>query len=289
MRETGDSAGSLNGNKLYEQRARAALPIMVRQAKAGQTMLYSELAQELGMPNPRNLNYVLGAIGNSMLDLGERWGVKVPPIQALIVNKGTHLPGEGISWFAPDASEFKDASRRQRKRIVDVMLAEVYTYQRWDEILESHGLEPLPSPASLLPPVEQIAPRGGSGEGEGHRRLKEAITLHPEWLGLPRSLAQGRAEVSLYSGDRIDVEFADNQQRIAVEVKAEGAPIGELVRGLFQCIKYAAVLEAEASACQDDMDCRVILALGGELPTRLAALRATLGVDVRESVGDGSV
>ncbi len=53
-RETGElSAGSLTGNKRYEQRARKALPILVRQATAGNTMLYSALAEELGRPNPR--------------------------------------------------------------------------------------------------------------------------------------------------------------------------------------------------------------------------------------------
>ena len=116
MSETGDlSSGDITGDKRYQKRARAALPILVRQAKAGTTMLYGELAAELGMPNPRNLNFVLGAIGNSILQLGMQWGSKVPPIQALVVNKDTRLPGEGISWFAPDASLFKNASRAQRE------------------------------------------------------------------------------------------------------------------------------------------------------------------------------
>ena len=290
MRETGElSAGSLHGNKLYEQRARAALPIIVRQAKAGQPMRYGELAHELGMPNPRNLNYVLGAIGNSMLDLGERWGVKVPPIQALVVNKDTHLPGEGIGWFAPDAAQFREASPRQQKRIVDAMLSEVFMYPQWDEVLEAYGLEPLAPPATTLPPIEEVAPRGGVGEGEAHLKLKEAIAAHPEWLGLSRALAPGQTEVPLYSGDRVDVVFADGRQRIAVEVKASGAPVSELVRGVFQCVKYAAVLNAEASAWQVDIDCRAILALGDALPPGLLALRATLGVDIREKVGMGEV
>ncbi len=135
MTETGEvSVGGLLGDKLYQRRARVALPILVRQARAGQTMFYGELADELSMPNPRNLNYVLGAIGNSMLSLGKHWGRQVPPIQALVVNKDTHLPGEGIAWFAPDAVQFKTASRRQRKFIVGAMLSDVFTFRQWDDV-----------------------------------------------------------------------------------------------------------------------------------------------------------
>jgi len=286
--ETGDLySGNITGNKLYQERARAALPILVRQAKAGATMLYGELAAELGMPNPRNLNFVLGAVGNSMIELGKRWNTKVPPIQALVVNKDTHLPGEGFAWFAPNAALFRTASRGERERIVAAMLAEVFLFRRWDEVLAAFGLHPLPPASITLPPVEDVVPKGGAGEGEAHRALKEAIALHPEWLGLPKSLAPGRVEALLYSGDRVDVMFSTSRQRIAVEVKAHDAQTGDLVRGLFQCVKYAAVLEAEAKAWQRHQDCRALLAIGGMLPAGLKALRAVLCVDVVESLRTG--
>ena len=53
------NAELLISDKLYVQRARIALPILVRQAKNGECIFYSNLAEEIGMPNPRNLNYVL--------------------------------------------------------------------------------------------------------------------------------------------------------------------------------------------------------------------------------------
>lgn len=66
-RQTAKIANSdlLDGEKLYQERARLTLPYLVRQAKAGQTIYYSDLAEEIDIPNPRNLNYVLGAIGNA--------------------------------------------------------------------------------------------------------------------------------------------------------------------------------------------------------------------------------
>ena len=61
------------GEKLFQRRALEALPLLVRQAKASQWIHYSGLASELKMPNPRNLNYVLGALGRELELLSSRW------------------------------------------------------------------------------------------------------------------------------------------------------------------------------------------------------------------------
>jgi hypothetical protein len=45
------------GGKLYQKRAQAALPLLVRQAEARVPVSYGDLADELEMPNPRNLNF----------------------------------------------------------------------------------------------------------------------------------------------------------------------------------------------------------------------------------------
>ena len=76
-------AAPISGDKLYQTRARKVLPILVRQAEAGATIYYSSLAEEIGIPNPRNLNYVLGSIGTTMENLSKVWKTKVPPIQCL--------------------------------------------------------------------------------------------------------------------------------------------------------------------------------------------------------------
>jgi hypothetical protein len=52
-------AKNIFGYELYQRRARVAFPILVRQADAKEPITYEALAAELGMPNPRNLNFVL--------------------------------------------------------------------------------------------------------------------------------------------------------------------------------------------------------------------------------------
>ncbi len=74
--ETAKIAAPLIGDKLYQQRARKALPILVRQASVRKSIFYSDLADELKMPNARNLNYVLGSIGQALNNLSEKWDEK---------------------------------------------------------------------------------------------------------------------------------------------------------------------------------------------------------------------
>ena len=277
------AAGFTRGTKTYQQRARAALPILVRQAEAGQTMFYGELAHEMGIRNPRTLNHPLDSIGRALLDLGRRWGRQVPPIQALVINKSSGCPGAGFAFFAPDAKNFKRATRRGRRLIVDSMLKEVFTFPDWGQVLDTFEL-PHASVVEL-PPADEISAHGRGGESAEHKRLKEAVSMNPQWVGLPNSLSPGEVEVSLHSGDSLDVLFFDSNRRIAVEVKGASAPVGEVIRGLFQCVKYEAVLDAEARVACSRADCEAVLALGGSFPDELTPLRHTLGVKVFENLG----
>ena len=277
------AAGFARGARTYQQRARTALPILVRQARAHRTLFYGELAHEMGIPNPRTLNYPLGSIGRALLDLGRRWSRQVPPIQALVINKSSGCPGEGFAPFAPDARAFERATRRERNLIVDSMLREVFTFPDWDRVLAAFKLPR--APLIELPSADEISAHGDGGEGAEHKRLKEAVSVNPNWIGLPNSLSPGRVEANLPSGDSLDVFFSDSRRRIAVEVKGASAPACEIIRGLFQCVKYEAVLDAEARVAGSRADCEAVLALGGAFPGELTPLRHTLGVRVFENLG----
>jgi hypothetical protein len=273
---------ALAGDELYQRRGRQALPILVRQARAGETIMYSDLAEELQMPNPRNLNFVLGAAGQAVDDYAERQGIRVPRLTALVVNKATGLPGEGVVDFLDRPEEFRAAPLPVRKRLLDRILFEIFTFAGWERMLREMGLQPLPSLLTAPRPVG-----GTGGEGEAHRQLKEFIAAHPESIGLSRRSAPGKIEALLSSGDEVDVIFAADGNQIGIEVKAHDASESEIERGLYQCIKYSAVLQAMQKAAQATPAAEVWLALGGSLPKRLIALRNTLGVVVLEKVAHG--
>ena len=276
------SEGFARGTKMYQQRARTALPILVRQAKAHKTLFYSDLAHEMGIANPRTLNHPLGSIGRALQHLEKRWNRPVPPIQALVINKSSGCPGEGFSPHTQDARDFKRLTRRERQLILNDMLKDIWFFPDWDHVLDE--LELPRAPAVELPPADEISPRGDGGEGAEHKHLKEAVSVNPQWIGLPKRLGPGKIETDLRSGDSIDVFFFDSKQRIAVEVKGASAPDGEIIRGLFQCIKYEAVLDAQARAEGSRANCEGVLALGGVFPGKLTWLRHTLGVKVFDNL-----
>ncbi len=270
----------ISGPKLYQQRARKALPLLVRQAQAGNTVYYSELADELGMPNPRNLNFVLGSIGQTIENLAKDWKKPVPPIQCVVVNRATGLPGEGIGWFLVKKEDFVALPREDQEAVVNAHLENIFAYPYWSEVLSALSIAPAPA---LINKVE-LPNFGGSGEGPEHKALKEYVAKHPEVVGMHQAAAPGRTEDPLLSGDSLDVSFTHGRKWVAVEVKSHISSYLDIQRGLFQCVKYSAVMKAQTRALGTNFNVRAVLLLGGVFPKGLQPLRNMLGIEVIDGV-----
>lgn len=284
--ETAEMSLGLQGDKLYQVRARKSLPILVRQAKAGQKIYYADLAEEIGIPNPRTLNYPLGSIGTALKELSEEWEEEIPQIQCIVVNQTTELPGEGIGWFISDAKQFSRLSSKQKKVLVDGVLAKIFGYDKWDSILEAFGLDPAPVSDSVKKKVKKAATKRGNsgGEGEHHKKLKLFIKENPECVGIKQSSLKSETEKPLPSGDSVDVFFENKKIWIGVEVKSEISDEIDILRGLYQCVKYHAVMDSYLSVLDVQRDTKVILALGGEFPESLIPVKNTLGIEIVENI-----
>ncbi|MFA6619096.1 MAG: HNH endonuclease [Candidatus Neomarinimicrobiota bacterium] len=129
-----------SGEKLYEQRARKALPVIVWHAINEEKVTYSDLAEEIGIPNPRNLNYVLGCIGSALEELSKEWGETIPPINAIVINKNTDFPSDGIAWFL-DKRRFDKFTPEKKKETLMRLFDEVFHYERWTEVLDAFKLD----------------------------------------------------------------------------------------------------------------------------------------------------
>jgi hypothetical protein len=280
MVKTAKVARDFHGQKLYQERARAVLPILVRQAEARQPVFYEALAQEIKIPNPRNLNYPLGCIGTTLNEIGEEWGSDVPPIEALVVNQTTRLPGPGFDSFLIEKGESWD-NKEERKALIEQYWARIYGYPYWDDILKELNLKKTVDPAEA---IIGKAGAGGGGEGPEHLTLKLFVCANPKSVGLRGIDHPGKTEHCLPSGDSIDVVFDYSRRVHAVEVKPKSSPESDLARGLFQCVKYRAVLQALARYEHDKRNITVCLALGGSLPARLVPLRNSLNIDVFENL-----
>lgn len=277
-KETAETAQNMFGEATYQRRAREAMPLLVRQALSQTPIYYSDLAAELGMPNPRNLNFVLGSVGRTMTELSAELKHEVPPIQALVRNRATDMPGEGVGQFL-NPGTFRALTSRQKQLVVDAALLKIYTYPDWLFVLKKLSLAPAPFVDSTL--LTEASSFCGGGEGEAHRRFKKFIAENPQVVGLP-ARTQAEMERGLPSGDRVDVIFTVRNEVVACEVKAASSSMADLVRGLFQCIKYKAILEASLSVQGHVVAARAVLALEGTLPKELVHLRNMLGISVFE-------
>jgi len=111
----------------------------------------------------------------------------------------------------------------------------------------------------------------------------------PEMLGLPRGAGPGSTEEYLLSGDTLDVSFRYAEQWVAAEVRSRISDQLDIQRGIFQCVKYRAVMHAQSRAMGSLIEVRVLLVLGGELPDSLIPLRNMFAIDVLENAGRGEV
>lgn len=283
MAETASQCDDMFGDKLYQLRAQSALPILVRQAASRKPIFYEGLAAELAMPNPRNLNYVLGSIGTTLNELSRKrdWG-EIPHIQSLVINQHRRLPGHGFEGFlAEKMRDYRNLSVAAKRAYLDAYWHEIYAYPYWSRVLEACNLTPASPEARDIIAKAKTGRSGGGGEGEEHRRLKDRVANSPMLVGLPRT-ARATKEAPLPSGDKIDVLFDAPGRLVAVEVKSSISNDVDLTRGLFQCVKYRAVMEAERgiSGARHSVDALVVV--GRRFPAALRSLQNSLGIQVVE-------
>lgn len=268
-----------NDDKLYVQRAKLAFPILVRQARAEKPIFYSDLAQEIGMSNARNLNYVLGAVGNWIKDLIKKTGKEVPLINFIVINKSEEIPGSGVEEFI-EYSDFQSLNKSQKRKIVDKILSDIYLYKDWYWVLSELNLKPLET--NFDQKLKEHRPRyGKGGESQQHKDFKNYIATNPKLFRLSSRL-KGVTEYELPSMDLIDVVFKNKDEIIGIEVKSFISNSVDIQRGLFQCVKYKALLEAEQVVNDIIPNSRVILALENELPSNLIAVKNQLGIEIYE-------
>lgn len=263
------------------------LPILVRQARSQMPVTYGAIAQEVGMSHHRPVQRAAGHIAYALDEIAglRGWRRRPPPaLQSLIVNKATGLPGHGVNGFM--SHQYRHAkTKAQRAAALLTAHAAIYAYPHWDDVMRELKVDP--SSADLQAITEQaIASRGRGGEGPEHKALKERIAANPTLVGLPSSHQPGTMEWRLPSGDQIDVLFEAPDAVIAVEVKSHISGPDDVARGVYQCVKYRAVLEAQSSVMNEPFDVSVKLALGGALSTDALKLANAFGITVIAGLSD---
>jgi len=279
-----------------ENTARAVLPLIIWCAKNGKTITYGRLDKEVvdrGWGHhvmAVQYGYPAGAIGNALIETEEEWGDSIPPLNALIVNQKDQLPGKGVNYYLerycdPD-EHVDDMSPSEKRAIVEEIHADIWAYDRWDEILASYGMKPLEvgMEDDETNDEEVFKPRRGGwsteAESEEHKALKEYVASHPEVVGLDRKSPKGTVEYQFVSADKADVVFVNGAKMTGVEVKSIISNEADLCRGIFQCVKYQALLRAEQKTQFNPPTARAILVTENKLSVKVQGLADVLGIRV---------
>src|SRR5260370_1259655 len=177
-----------------------------------------------------------------------RYGA-IPHIQLLVWSKGAGSPGEyAFGFLKISRAQAKAMGKHGRHMTALVERSKILAYPHWREVLAALGLKPLtlklPTVADVL--ASPSPDRSGGPESEHHRRLKQYLASHYDVLGLKGPFT-ATPEVPLMSGDQADLilDHVLGKRRVCVEVKSRISPDGDLIRGIFQCVKYQVVLQAQ--------------------------------------------
>ncbi len=271
---------------LYVRRAREAVPPLVQLARGRRVITYGNLARLMGMPNARNLNFVLGCVGATLTELSEQMGERVPPLQSIVVNSATGSPGRGFDQFLREWYLIPKVTRELRPVLLQGLQGKVFDFDGWLRVLKGLGLTAgsgIPEMSPDRAKVKRVSGRGG-GESPEHKAFKRYIAANPSLFGLSARLTRGETEHVLPSGDVVDVLFVARRRRLAVEVKSHRSAEDDMLRGVFQCIKYDAVMRAESIWHSDVRSSSCVLALEGNATDSVRRVAALLGVELRESV-----
>ncbi|MCX7091929.1 MAG: hypothetical protein NTY50_00545 [Methylobacter sp.] len=285
----------LQGSSWTRQTARNMLPLLVWCAKNGVPITYGQLDIELQRRQlGHHVNVVVyghpaGAIGDALLATEQEIGERIPPLNSLVINAKTGIPGSGCDYYLKHylaETVLDKPTAEQRKAMALDTMEEVWRYQGWDELLERYGMRPIQGniPSLTRAPRKNNAPSKGGWsnepESEEHRLLKEWVALNPKILKSKIPFREGKQELLYASADKVDVMFEHDEGCIAVEVKSIRSNNQDLERGIYQCVKYQALLRAELKARGQIPNGTSVLVTENELPQNLIELADLFGIRV---------
>ena len=252
------------------------IPILVCWAKYGLTnKTYGDLIHALGYTRYSGIGDQLGNVETVMRELRKMTGEDVPTLNALVKKNG--IPSDGFGFVYPN---YTGLTLSEKLVFVAGINEKALNYQKWDWVLDQLGLQP--SKIITEQELEAISVHGGGGEGKEHKAIKKFVYNNPESLGLT-GVNRKETEYPLPSGDRLDVYFETSDCRYAIEVKPSTSPDDDITRGIFQCVKYKAVMEAIRKIGYDKYAVSTLLVTASGLSERNKKLAEALIVPYTEN------
>lgn len=261
------------------------IPVLIYWATVSKSPhTYGELSKAVGHHTDQ-IGRVLGLIDDvfNALKKARPEFKNMPTLNCLVISKTTKLPSNGFDYVSQDYSSLTGEQKADQMKRLN---SEAYYYDRWDDVLDALELTPYKGSDNK---AYKISIRKGTfskygSEGVKHKVLKEYIYNHPECIGI-KNVKHKEMEHTLLSGDRLDVYFQlKDDTQIAVEVKSSISDNADILRGVYQCIKYEAILNAEQSVKGNHYQVKTLLVLEEDMPMSIASEAVALHIKFKEKV-----
>ena len=269
-------------NENLKQRAAPALAQwLIREARHGSSITYGQVArrleEEIGFGNifpPSRIGIPAGHLMDLILEVDPG----CPLLNVLLVRQEDRVPSDGAGGYMaaylrqPELAEpgYRDNHPAGWRAASEAVAADVYAFAEWDQVYEQAFGHPLPPAADPKGRDSDGIAHGRYGEGPNHEALRLWVQNNPGAIDPAYEDFRAETEVLLDSADRVDVVLYGPNETIAVEVKSSDSNETDLRRGVFQCIKYRAVMEA--MDIRSGLEVTAILVTQEDLPGDLAAL-----------------
>jgi len=264
-----------------------AMAMLLRAIRGGEPFvtygaIKYELQHQLNISSIFTLHIgsVAGTLMNDILSIDS-----TAPLLNVMIARPNGIPSKGVASYLAD--RYKDNKLRSWDLISDeekIFIVErernkIFSYQHWEDIAnELYGAIPADELQESEAPEDDDSGGGFGGEAESaeHKRLKEWVANNPTQLGITPLPELAVVEAPLLSGDEIDVLFCNGTSFHAVEVKSCRSNNADFRRGIYQCVKYRAVKQAEHAPFAINVE--PILVTERDLPSELAERAKLLGV-----------
>ena len=256
------------------------LPVMIHWAKTGHNEhTYGDLAHAIGKSKFSGIGHALYFVQQVLDNLSTKSGRKIPTLNSLCKNAKTMLPSEGFEFVCP---QYNDLDENGKRVFVEGLDSNAINFPHWDWVLKELDLkEAVQFTEEQLEAIKNPHCING-GEGEEHKALKEYICHHPESINY-KDVDFAETEHILPSGDRLDVYFElSDGTHVAIEVKPSISSDKDIARGVFQCVKYYAVMDALRNIECKDYEIEVLLVTAGNFSSQNKVLAEELDVEYVE-------